>query len=457
MRFIGREEEILKIKNKINSDKQENILVFGRRRIGKSFLIKKSIEDINCIKLNYQCKKIKIEATIEEITRLINSELKLNNKFSSFDEILDFLFSYNKKIIFIIDEYPYLTEELKGVDSIIQSYIDKYKFDSELKLIISGSAISIMRDMIDYSMPLFGRFTEVIELKEQNYLDSSKYYDNYSYEDKIAMFSVLGGEPYYNSLVNYNNTFEENIIDLIIKENSIIELTLNNRIFSELNKVSYALDVMQLIALGVCKNDDILSKSHIESSARLATILNKLLKLDIIEKKAPINDEFNKKKTFYYLKSNVLKFYFKYVFKNLSIRNNMNEITFYEKFIKEDLYSKYIPKQFEKICYQFLILSNKNNKIDNPFHKIGTYWYNDKQNKINGEFDIVTIDDTGTIFYEVKYTNKKIEVSDIEEELKQLSTLKLDYYKLGFFSKTGFSNDIDDNYKKYELHDLFNI
>lgn len=458
MRFFGRLEEIKRIKSKLDSTSQENILIYGRRRIGKSFLIKKVLEDYNYTIINYQCKNISIENTIEDLSMLINEKVSPNYKlsFRTIEDILDFLFTQNKQIIFVLDEYPYLVKKIEGLDSILQNKIDNYKHISNLKLIISGSQIDMMKEMLEYENPLYGRFSEIINLKELNYYETSLFYPSYNLEDKVKLYSVLGGEPLYNSRVNNNLSTVDNIIELIIKENSYIEMTINYILTTELTKLSNANDVLLAIASGARKNDEIVTKAHLESSSKLNHTLNSLLKLDLIEKRVPMNDEKNKKKTLYYIKNNAYNFYYKYIFKNMSARNTMDPLVFYNIFIKNDFETKYIPLIFENIAKQYLIIKNKKNYI-NPFYKIGSYWYDDKATKTNGQFDIVTYDNNGYVFYEVKYTNDKVNDTVINSEIIQLNKINISYYNLGFISKNGFDVNNDNGYIYITIDDIYNL
>ena len=458
MRFIGRIDELNRIRKIINNSKQSNILVYGRRRIGKSYLIKKAIENYNGKVIHYQCKNIKIENTLVEISNIFSSVLNLgyNIIFKSIEDFLDAAFNYKDNLIVILDEYSYLIPKVEGLNSIIQNKIDMYKFESNIKLILSGSQIDLMKDIVEYKSPLYGRFDDIIELKEHNYLEASEYYPNFSNEDKVMLYSVFGGEPLYNSMIDSQKSAKDNIIDLIVKENSFIELSIQNMLITELSKISFGNDVLQQIALGVKKNDDLVNKTHAESPAHLNHTLTKLLNLGLIKKISPINDENNKKKTMYFINNNPVRFYYKYLYKNLNERNIMDKYVFYSTIIEEDFETKYIPNVFEDISRQFLILKNKKNLINPPFTKIGTYWYDDKNRKINVQFDVVTYDKKGYIFYEVKYTKIKVDEKVIDDEIRQLSQINLNYYNLGFISKKGF--DVEKNrYIFITLKDIYEI
>lgn len=458
MKFIGRNNELFIVQKFLNKTGQQNMLIYGRRKIGKTYLIKKALENFEGIKIHYQCKTSSYDNTLKELNNLITTALKLSYpiNFTSIDEQLDFLFKRNEKIVLVLDEYPYLYKTIDGLDSIVQWGIDTNKYDSNLKLILSGSEIDMMKGILEYNNPLYGRFSDVIDLKEQNYLESSLYYPSYTNEEKVMLYAVFGGEPLYNSMIDETKTVTENIIELIIKENSIGEFFINNVLISELSKISQANEVLQVIALGTKKNEEIVSKAHIATSASLNPILKKLLNLDLIKKVTPINDETNKKKTLYYLKSNSLKFYYRYIYRNLNERLNMDLNEFYHTFIKPDFEEKFIPKVFEEIFKQYLQIKNKNNQIIPPFYNIGTYWYDDPKNKKNGQFDIVTKDKKGYIFYEVKYKNQKIDDHVINEEINSLTNLNINYYNLGFISKKGF-NVTNQNYIYITLDDLYKL
>lgn len=451
--FYGRENELKEIYDIIDKNQQQNILVYGRRRIGKSFLIRKALEKYDK-KIIYQCKNISLETTLEQFTKIIRE--KFNNKYISFtniDDLLDFLFSQNDLILFL-DEYPYLQERVEGLDSIIQQKIDEYKFSSNMKLIITGSAIDIMRKIIEHDNPLFGRFNLIINLKEQNYLESSLYYSSFNNVDKVWLYSLFGGEPYFNSYINQDKTVEENIIDLAIKENSILENSIISTIRNEICKISCANEVLNAIALGKKKNNDIANFSHVDS-ATMNNALKKLISLDIIERIKPINST-SERKALYIIKSNPIRFYYRYIYMNIEKRDTMNPLDFYKYFIYEDFKNQFIPHVYEDISKQYLILRNKLG-LNNPiFNQIGTYYYDDPINKKNGQFDVVTLDNNGYIFYEVKFTNNLVGEEVLNEEIMQLRNLNINYYKLGFISKNGSTLD-NNKYNLFNIDDLYNL
>lgn len=133
----------------------------------------------------------------------------------------------------------------------------------------------------------------------------------------------------------------------------------------------------------------------------------------------------------------------------------MDSDVFYDRYIAEDFETKYVPKSFERICKQYLIRKNRKGLMDEVFEKIGKYYYDDPIEKRNGEFDIVTLDDRGYIFYEAKFRKEPITESVVQNEIRQVEQTGLECYKYGFFSKSGFACEEEENRILIELKELY--
>ena len=227
-------------------------------------------------------------------------------------------------------------------------------------------------------------------------------------------------------------------------------------LLEEMTKLNNANECFYAIALGNKKYKDILNKSYISSSPMLSDVLKRLIKMDVIERVCPINDESEKKAT-YEISERLSLFYYRYIFTKNSYFKIMSPDDFYDEFIKEDFLTKYVPHEFEKIAKQYFYLLNINHLINPPLYKIGKYYYDDIENKKNGEFDVVTLNKNGYDFYEVKFTNKPIDDSIVNEEIKQLNSINIKYNKLGFISKSGFNLTANDNYILITLDDIYNL
>ena len=205
MNFIGRIKQLELLKKEMTSDEMRMSLIYGRRRVGKSELIKQAIKESGIKSFYYECKQVTEASNVQSICEVISEVQNLPKLgYTSIEELLDYVFLLAKEenIVFVLDEYPYLRENVKGLDSILQSLIDKYREISKLKLIILGSYVDIMKSLLEHSNPLFGRIDLVIDLKQMDYYESALFYPNMSDEDKVRIYSVFGGIPYFNRLID---------------------------------------------------------------------------------------------------------------------------------------------------------------------------------------------------------------------------------------------------------------
>lgn len=455
--FVGRKEELNELSKYLNGNKQENIIIYGRRWIGKSELIKEALKNTNKLQIFYQATETSELENIKSLSKIISNHFNLGNIiFVSFEDIFISLLNQEKEPIFVIDEYPYLRNLSRGLDSVIQKSIDTYKSTSKIKIVLLGSYIDIMSKLDKSDRPLFGRIDKTIFLSEMNYYEASNFYPNADLETKIKYYSVFGGVPYFNSFIDENKSFEENVKALIISNSSPLSNYVELILSKELRKIENANNIFLAIARGVSKFNDILSNLTISSSG-LSHVLNSLITMDLIKKTIPINEPNNSKRTHYQINDNYIDFFYKYIYKNQTERSLMNVNDFYDELVKDNLEEYFIPKKFEGIAKQYLTISNKESKIAPPLHKIGKYWYDNPVKKVNGEFDLVSLDKNGYIIYEVKYSKNKIDDKVVNHLIKQLKLCGVNYYNLGFFSKTGFDLKDQNNYYLKTLKDLYNI
>ena len=149
--FFGREENIKAISKFFNSDKDNAALIYGRRRVGKTELIKHCLGRTNAISIYYECKETSEANNVKSLSEIVADTFCLPPlAFDSFESILAFLYKYaiEKELIVVIDEYPYLRKVVEGLDSIIQYHIDNYKSTSKLRLILCGSYVETMKSLL---------------------------------------------------------------------------------------------------------------------------------------------------------------------------------------------------------------------------------------------------------------------------------------------------------------------
>ena len=459
MKFLGRAEQRKKLHRILDKDSQAVSLIYGRRRVGKSELIKQVLRESDIAGIYYECKQTTEMNNVESLAVLIAGEFHLPRPaFANMEEVLDFLFqkACGQKMIFVLDEYSYLRDCVTGMDSILQSLIDKYSESSSIKLILCGSFVDIMKSLLYNENPLYGRVDLTINLKPMDYFESSLFYPEFSDEDKVRLYSVFGGIPYFNRLIEPGLTVRENITELIASPGARLENEVAMYLKSEISKIINANEVFDALARGFSKYSDILSQSHVSSGPAMVDVLDKLMRMEMVEKQAPINDENNRKKMSYRIVDNLSLFYYRYIFRYLSQMNVMEPETFYDRYIKEDFETVYVPRIFETVCRQYLIRLNRRGLLEEPFEKIGKYYYDDPVRKRNGEFDIVTKDAKGYIFYEAKFRKEPVTQEMIQAEISQVKETGFECYKYGFMSRSGFTAKQEESLILISLEEMYN-
>lgn len=452
--FIAREKELEVLQNEYLKEGKSAILVYGKRRVGKSTLIKKSIENFDGVVISHVCVEGQYyETALQELSNTITSHLNLPPLgFKNINDIFTFINSRTEKILLFIDEYQFLKETKSSniIDSYMQIAIDN--LNDNIKIILCGSYVSVMKELLEQDNPLFGRFTSIIHLKEFDYYDSSRFFPSLDEQAKIQFYSVFGGSPFVLSQLNQNMSFEENIKTYLLPDTSVIRTNIENVIFKELKK---GFDVGILLALknGKKRYSEIASYLDEKSVASLDKQLAKLVDAEILEKVYPINKKDDKKKNFYTIKNNLLKFYYSYICSNKGRINFIGETVFFDNIIKPSL-TTFLSYRFEDIAKEYLSREIKKGIYPKAVD-LGTYWYDDKAKKQNGEFDCVLKETDGFILFECKLYNRTMTLKECEEEEVQVlqSPLK-NINKIGFISISGFDFS-SDKYILISSKDMF--
>ena len=436
--FLYREKEL----NTLSID--GNVIVYGKRRVGKTSLIKEYIQSSGKTYYYFECLKTSLEENLYYMVNdlLRNKILKFNINFDNFYDLFLFINSNYDEIVFVIDEFPYLkeSENSKKVDSLFQKIMDEC---CNIKFIISGSHIGMMQDLLKEGNPLYGRFKNIINVEEFNYIESSYYYNSLSDYDKIAFYSVFGGSPFINESIDNKLSLKENINNLFLNEHSSVFNYADNLLLSDASSKMNVKSILSLLSNSKLKYKDLEVVLDKEKTGKLAKQLNALLELRIIKKVYPINKPNDSKKAYYEINDNVLRFYFTYIYKYKSSLNMLGPEAFYNEYIEKSI-NTYISHRFEEQARMYFSLLVKKTKL-RGIKNIGTYYYDDSKNKKNGEFDVVLELDNRYAIYEVKYLTGKMSVSNVNKEIEQINNINgIRVFKIGFINPSGFEKEIEN-------------
>ena len=368
---------------------------------------------------------------------------------------MDFLKTQDKKILLIIDEYSYLKQTRKQyeVDSIMQGVIDH--LPSNVKLILCGSYITMMKELLTESDPLFGRFTLIQHIREFDYFDASCFCNDLSPTEKVAFYAVFGGSPFVLDHLDYHQPLRENIIRLLLPETGLIRSHIENIMLKEIQK-AYDTRILEVLGNGKKRYSEIAAALRIRETGLLEKQLKNLLNMETIRKSEPINRTGDAQKRFYEITDNLMRFYFSFIFGSAGSIMRIGADQYYRMMIEDRLH-QFISRRLEGIALQyFQRMSGKG--VYQDAMDFGSYWYDDPVARKNGEFDCVIKRKNHLFdFYECKYYDHPMTLGECRKEeeqvLRQNGIAVNEIGRIGFVCTGGF--DFPDTEKHIGLEESY--
>lgn len=405
--LIGRKKELSFLNELYNSDKFEFLILHGRRRIGKSYLLTNFIKDKKN-SIYYVADKSNeennVKLFVKELKKIYNF-LYLDN-FSSWYEVFDFLnnIEIKERLTIIIDEFSYLLFKDDAFDSKLQNAIDNILKNKNIFLILCGSEVGTIINLInDSSKPLYGRKTAELELKSLNYLEAREFFPKYNNLDALKAYLILGGTPMYLSLFNDTLSLKENIIRNIISNTGFLFNEVENLLRTEFKEITLYYNILKIINYKKLNLNDIASKVY-EDNAKVAKYLNILIKINLVNKFIPVGEKENKRNALYGIVDNYFSFYFTFIAPNLNVLNGlMSSNAFYDNYLNVNELNNFFGPRYELICHDFIKMAIYNKEL--PQIKMLGYWWG-KINNIATEIDILGLNDNLAIIGECKFRNK---------------------------------------------------
>ena len=288
--FIGREKELQALSAELSAGKKKTaVLIYGKRRVGKSTLINEAAKVFDGIVVNHLCVTSTFEGNLELLYRNVSEGLSLPNiRFDSLFAMMDYLGTLDKRILLIIDEYPYLkqTKKKNEVDSYMQAVIDR--LPGNVKLILCGSYITIMKELLAEDNPLFGRFSLIQHIHDFDYYDAAQFYPDLPVREKAAFYGVFGGCPYVLENLETDKSVKDNIIRLLLPETGLIRSHIENVMLKEIQK-SFDARILESLGNGKKKYTEIRDQLGGSETGLLDKQLKILLDMETIQKTEPIN------------------------------------------------------------------------------------------------------------------------------------------------------------------------
>ncbi|MCR5835786.1 MAG: ATP-binding protein [Lachnospiraceae bacterium] len=454
--FIGRSHELNSLENVYSKDGFGMTVIYGRRRVGKSYLIAQFIKDKK--KIFYTATKVGAERNLELFSKQVMEVLDPDYrdvKFSAIEDVFDVITKkvQDEKVVLVIDELPYWAEKDESLLSVLQKYIDTQWLEKNIMLILCGSALSFMeKKVLSEKSPVFGRRDSQIKLEAFNYRDSSLFVPNYSAEEKAICYGVTGGVAKYLALFDATKSLDENIKRLFFSTDGYLFDETKNLLTQEFADVTIVNNIIEQIASGENALNIIAAKVH-EKETTVLYFLEKLIDVGLVEKKKCITEEKNKKKTQYVLKDHMFKFWYEFIPKAISVIEMGQGELYYDKVVKTQIHA-FMGSVFEEMCRYYTLEQGILGELGSFLTEVGTWWGVEQLTDLQGnkfrqsaDIDVVGISgiDKTAVIGECKFKNEKIDKGIYETLLRrgELLSKKYKINKYLLFSLSGYTNWFD--------------
>lgn len=454
--FIGRREELRFLEECYASPKGQLIVLYGRRRVGKTETLRKFCEGKEHV--FYSCTESPDEKQLSAFSeRMFHKDIpaaRYLERFKDWEQALGAIRELpgSEKKLLVIDEFQYMVKGNSSIPSILQNLWDDPLKNENVMIILCGSAMSfIEKEILAEKNPLYGRATGILKMKEMDFYDSIQFVPNYNPLDQIVTYAVLGGIPHYLKQFDDHIPLRENLLHSILSRGSILYSEVEFLMRQELRETAIYNAIIEAVAMGNTKLHEIHQKTQIDKT-KLSVYLKNLMQLGIIYREFSISDgikeQANVQRGLYQISDHFFRFWFAFVFPNLSELEAGDAEGVMQHVVEPEL-DRYTSFVFEDICRQYLRRQNRNGALPFRFTKIGRWW-----NKTD-ELDIMATDQGKKNFLlgECKFKSSPVTTKDLLKVQGKFIPSKADSkVYCWMFSKTGYTEDAMKSAREKGIH-----
>ncbi len=447
--FHCREKELTQLNKFYNSGTFECIVIYGRRRVGKTALINEFCKDKHTI--FFSALKATLSENLESLSKSIyeyrypdtdGSDAPIYQNFDAAMQEVTTL-AGKERLILVIDEFPYLAKADESIQSRLQHIIDHKWQTSKLFLILCGSSMSFMENQVlGYESPIYGRRTAQIKLEPLNYRELKQFYPKLSNEDLSLVYGITGGIPLYINKLNVKKDIKTALIENFFDTSAYLFEEPDNLLKQELREPALYNSIISAIAGGASRSNEISTKAGIDSG-KCAKYLQVLIDLGILKKETPMAEK-SSKKTIYTIKDPFFRFWYRFVPRNMAAIISGKISKAYDSLIGAYLHD-YMGLVFEDICRDYLM--NYAEDLPITLISVGQWWGTDPVAKKEVQIDIIgkAIEENKYIIVSCKYRNKETDTDELEL-LKNYTKVfnKGNEYYYYIFSLGGFSKKLQE-------------
>ena len=456
MAFQDRAEELIALESAFESPGHEFYVVYGRRRVGKTELLKQFCADRPHIYFlaAQEAEHRQREKFVQKIAEQVDDRVP---RVDGWEEALAYLGEQlaTERRVVIIDEFPYLIEGNDALPSYLQSFVDERLRNTESMLVLCGSSVSTMEsDVLGHESPLYGRRTGQIDLQPFSF-QQARDVVTYDVEDAIRSYAITGGTPMYLTLFDYDRSLGENVRAQILSPTAILYNEPEFLLRTELRNPARYMSILEAVATGHTTPNEIAGATGI-GSGPLSKYLQTLRRLRLIDRSVPVTASAKQsKRSRYRVADEFLRFWFRFVEPNRSSIEEAPGVV-YEGTIQPNL-PDHVATTFEDVCQEAVWEAIRRGELG-PYSEVGRWWYGED------EIDIVGLapDADRVLLAECKWTTEPVgrslasRLRDKAEHVRWGSDSRDEAFAL--FSKSGFvdglADELNDDWSLYDSSDI---
>ncbi len=354
--FIGRDRELDVLTELYDSGRAELFVLYGRRRVGKTELLQQFCSGRRAVYfLAAQVRdRDNLRAFRETLRDALDDPLAGTVEFTDWSSALSFASERagDERLVIVLDEFPYMCEANKGLPSLLQQFWDQRGKRSNLMIVLCGSQVSFMeREVLAERSPLFGRRTGQRRLEPLLPQESIAFYPNWSVEDRLIAYGILGGMPAYLRRFDDSRSVGENVMRELLRPEGYLFDEVQFLLRTELNNPTTYNSILAAVAGGAERMGDIALTVGVDSTTA-GKYLHVLRELGLVRREIPLTDPdpLRSRRGRYRIADRFVAFHFRHLQPNLSLIQAGRGNRVYEQHVLPDL-----PRLFDEARREFIL------------------------------------------------------------------------------------------------------
>ncbi|WP_254864154.1 ATP-binding protein [Halovivax gelatinilyticus] len=376
--FVNREAELSRLRTLYESDAAELAVIYGRRRLGKTELVKQSLEGYDDAVV-YQAKQKTSALQLEQFVEIAaESHPGVMQIRADWEAVLGYL--AEQDAIVVLDEFPYLVEQDRSLPSTLQAMFDHELDESATTIVLVGSSISMMEEAaLLGNSPLYGRSRVKLDVRQLPFAAAMEFFDGaYTADEQVCAWGIFGGAPYYLETVDPEAPLAATVQRTILSRHGSLHDEPDYVLRMELTEPTRYFSILEAIAGGSTSRNEIAGTTGIEYN-QLSKYLNRLGRLRLIDRRVPVTEKIERsKRSRYHIRDPFFRFWFHFVYGTGDRYDELGDDA-YEALVEPEL-ADFVSQSFEELCRSALRTLYPEYTITDA----GRWWYGEHEIDVVG-------------------------------------------------------------------------